>query len=296
MSGMFSVKIDYIEFCQFCLVQSNIRTARLRNCSCLTSFLRSCEVRKPGKWCWNYKVVSMTFQLVWQFVVGYYANSYAYDWKRDEAEKNLLRTHTTAVSSRMLYKLAQVFLVLSDTALDAFSFSSPKQTHKVIVPLEFCSDVLISFRFISFEVSKFLFKHGGIFRMVLHQRGTFLSIGCSGTRLWIAHILPSFTRLKVLLLLCCFVVSTDLNFVARGNVWHCLTIQGIYSAMTMWQTVMAGKDICEWPVFSRVCYVFNVEPSFSDHSPIMFYVAWGRWVGLVIRKLSKQIVYSRDLN
>ena len=33
---------------------------------------------------------------------------YAYDWKREEANKNLLRTHTTAVSSRMLYQLAQV--------------------------------------------------------------------------------------------------------------------------------------------------------------------------------------------
>lgn len=32
---------------------------------------------------------------------------YGYDWKRDEAEKNLLRTHTTAVSTRMLYMLAQ---------------------------------------------------------------------------------------------------------------------------------------------------------------------------------------------
>ena len=32
---------------------------------------------------------------------------YNYSWKRSEAEKNLLRTHTTAVSSRMLYKLAQ---------------------------------------------------------------------------------------------------------------------------------------------------------------------------------------------
>lgn len=31
-----------------------------------------------------------------------------YDWKESEAKKNLLRTHTTAVSSRMLYKLAQV--------------------------------------------------------------------------------------------------------------------------------------------------------------------------------------------
>ncbi|KAL8143533.1 hypothetical protein V2J09_016565 [Rumex salicifolius] len=32
---------------------------------------------------------------------------YGYDWKREEANKNLLRTHTTAVSSRMLYALAQ---------------------------------------------------------------------------------------------------------------------------------------------------------------------------------------------
>lgn len=33
--------------------------------------------------------------------------SYGYHWKAAEAEKNLLRTHTTAVSSRMLYRLAQ---------------------------------------------------------------------------------------------------------------------------------------------------------------------------------------------
>lgn len=32
---------------------------------------------------------------------------YQYDWKIEEAQKNLLRTHTTAVSARMLYKLAQ---------------------------------------------------------------------------------------------------------------------------------------------------------------------------------------------
>jgi len=32
---------------------------------------------------------------------------YQYDWSEQEALKNLLRTHTTAVSSRMLYKLAQ---------------------------------------------------------------------------------------------------------------------------------------------------------------------------------------------
>ncbi|XP_039129249.1 phenylalanine--tRNA ligase alpha subunit, cytoplasmic [Dioscorea cayenensis subsp. rotundata] len=38
---------------------------------------------------------------------GYGSKGYEYDWKREEAEKNLLRTHTTAVSTRMLYKLAQ---------------------------------------------------------------------------------------------------------------------------------------------------------------------------------------------
>jgi phenylalanyl-tRNA synthetase alpha chain len=31
---------------------------------------------------------------------------YRYDWKLDDAQKNVLRTHTTAVSARMLYKLA----------------------------------------------------------------------------------------------------------------------------------------------------------------------------------------------
>ncbi|CAL5378513.1 unnamed protein product [Camellia sinensis] len=38
---------------------------------------------------------------------GYGSRGYEYDWKREEANKNLLRTHTTAVSSRMLYWLAQ---------------------------------------------------------------------------------------------------------------------------------------------------------------------------------------------
>ncbi|KAL1554268.1 phenylalanine--tRNA ligase [Salvia divinorum] len=38
---------------------------------------------------------------------GYGSRGYGYDWKREEANKNLLRTHTTAVSTRMLYALAQ---------------------------------------------------------------------------------------------------------------------------------------------------------------------------------------------
>ncbi|XP_077356051.1 phenylalanine--tRNA ligase alpha subunit [Festucalex cinctus] len=38
---------------------------------------------------------------------GFGSQGYKYDWKMEEAQKNILRTHTTAVSSRMLYKLAQ---------------------------------------------------------------------------------------------------------------------------------------------------------------------------------------------
>eukprot|EP01137_Pigoraptor_chileana_P025789 Opistho-2@95805 len=38
---------------------------------------------------------------------GYGSVGYRYDWKVEEARKNVLRTHTTAVSARMLYQLAQ---------------------------------------------------------------------------------------------------------------------------------------------------------------------------------------------
>ncbi|GJV01933.1 phenylalanine--tRNA ligase alpha subunit, cytoplasmic [Tanacetum coccineum] len=38
---------------------------------------------------------------------GHGSKGYRYDWKREESNKNLLRTHTTAVSSRMLYALAK---------------------------------------------------------------------------------------------------------------------------------------------------------------------------------------------
>eukprot|EP00004_Rigifila_ramosa_P019819 TRINITY_DN5089_c0_g1_i3.p1 TRINITY_DN5089_c0_g1~~TRINITY_DN5089_c0_g1_i3.p1 ORF type:complete len:517 (-),score=121.31 TRINITY_DN5089_c0_g1_i3:27-1577(-) len=38
---------------------------------------------------------------------GYGSAGYRYDWKESEARKNLLRTHTTAWSTRMLYRLAQ---------------------------------------------------------------------------------------------------------------------------------------------------------------------------------------------
>ena len=38
---------------------------------------------------------------------GFGSIGYRSEWKLEEAKKNILRTHTTAVSARMLYKLAQ---------------------------------------------------------------------------------------------------------------------------------------------------------------------------------------------
>jgi phenylalanyl-tRNA synthetase alpha chain len=40
-------------------------------------------------------------------VGGFGSRGYRYDWSEAESRKNILRTHTTAVSSRMLYKLAK---------------------------------------------------------------------------------------------------------------------------------------------------------------------------------------------
>lgn len=40
---------------------------------------------------------------------GFGSIGYRYEWHREEAEKNILRTHTTAVSARMLYLLAEEY-------------------------------------------------------------------------------------------------------------------------------------------------------------------------------------------
>lgn len=40
-------------------------------------------------------------------VGGYGSKGYDYDWDVKEAKKNLLRTHTTAISSRVLKQIAQ---------------------------------------------------------------------------------------------------------------------------------------------------------------------------------------------
>ncbi|NXV53849.1 SYFA ligase, partial [Uria aalge] len=37
---------------------------------------------------------------------GYGSQGYKYDWRLEEAKKNLLRTHTTSASARALYRLA----------------------------------------------------------------------------------------------------------------------------------------------------------------------------------------------
>lgn len=44
-------------------------------------------------------------------VGGFSSIGYRYNWKEEDAQKNILRTHTTAVSTRMLYALAQESLV-----------------------------------------------------------------------------------------------------------------------------------------------------------------------------------------
>lgn len=47
----------------------------------------------------------LKYQIIFDLILTNYR--YQYDWKLEEAKKNILRTHTTAVSSRMLYKLAK---------------------------------------------------------------------------------------------------------------------------------------------------------------------------------------------
>lgn len=53
---------------------------------------------------------------IWWLLIIPMLFSYQYKWELEESKKNILRTHTTAVSTRMLYKLAQeVFTVFLKT-------------------------------------------------------------------------------------------------------------------------------------------------------------------------------------
>ena len=55
---------------------------------------------------------------------------YGYDWKREEAEKLLLRTHTTAVSVQMLHRLAQDFRPAKLFSIDrVYRNETPDATH-----------------------------------------------------------------------------------------------------------------------------------------------------------------------
>eukprot|EP01133_Synstelium_polycarpum_P013698 gene13698-16141_t len=84
---------------------------------------------------------------------GYGSLGWRYDWKLEEAEKNILRTHTTAVSSRMLYKLAQtgfkpkkyfsVDRVFRNETLDATHLAEFHQVEGVIADVDISLSHLI---------------------------------------------------------------------------------------------------------------------------------------------------------
>ena len=60
----------------------------------------------------GYGILYSCFSLLLKLLICPSICRYGYDWKREEADKNLLRTHTTAVSSRLLYLLAQVLTAM----------------------------------------------------------------------------------------------------------------------------------------------------------------------------------------
>lgn len=79
---------------------------------------------------------------------GYGSRGYGYQWQLAEAEKNLLRTHTTAVSARTLYRLAQrpngfkpakyfsIDKVFRNEALDATHLAEFHQVEGVIANVD----------------------------------------------------------------------------------------------------------------------------------------------------------------
>ena len=98
---------------------------------------------------------------------------YQYDWQRNEAEKNLLRTHTTAVSARMLYKLAQ-----------QVRSAHPPPPAPTSRNLGSRSSLTAGAGWLSLHRSR------------SSRSSTFPSTVCFETRHWTQHTSPSFTRLK----------------------------------------------------------------------------------------------------
>ena len=69
-----------------------------------------------------YSLIKLLNDTLWTI-----SSRYRYDWQKEEAAKNLLRTHTTAVSARMLYALAQQVSVNMHLVLFIFdSFQDSK--------------------------------------------------------------------------------------------------------------------------------------------------------------------------
>lgn len=138
---------------------------------------------------------------------GYGSTGYQYDWKFEEAQKNLLRTHTTAVSARMLYKLGQqvgkmigVCMGLSQLKLALITVHLPSLSLFYTLP----SSIPISDPSVfSFSVRKSLLLWSGS-----------LSIECFAMRHWTQHTLQSSTRLRVWLLIITSLWETS---------WECCT-------------------------------------------------------------------------
>ncbi|XP_001951445.1 phenylalanine--tRNA ligase alpha subunit [Acyrthosiphon pisum] len=91
---------------------------------------------------------------------GYGSQGYGYDWSLDEAKKNVLRTHTTAVSARMLYGLAKDFKptkyfsidrVFRNETLDATHLAEFQQVEGVIADYNLTLGDLIGVLHMFFE-------------------------------------------------------------------------------------------------------------------------------------------------
>ncbi|VVB08474.1 unnamed protein product [Arabis nemorensis] len=99
---------------------------------------------------------------------GYGSRGYNYEWKREEANKNLLRTHTTAVSARMLYSLAegpsnsQSLQFSKNDAVDRTHLAEFHQTEGLICDSGLAMDDLMSVLqdfFSRLGMSELKFKH-----------------------------------------------------------------------------------------------------------------------------------------
>lgn len=130
---------------------------------------------------------------------------YKYDWKREESNKNLLRTHTTAVSSRMLYALAQVFIFPSFPK--EIYWKRKDAIRKMFWKVEKRCSMLVllslTFWMLWFGAELFMWLPNNLLTYIyfrnnlLCPRSTTLLIEFSEMKLLIAHILLNFIKLKV---------------------------------------------------------------------------------------------------